>query len=189
VTNPAERLPPIAISALTDAQRVAAGAVINGPRGALLGPFVPMLRSPDLLDRAQRLGEYLRYHSAIPNRLRELAILIAARHWSQTYEWHVHAPIAERAGLARRVIDALADDRRPEIMTAEETTIYEFCTQVHRKHCVSDATYAAALALLGEQGVVDLCGVCGYYSMLAMIMNVARTALPEGASVPFAPAS
>jgi 4-carboxymuconolactone decarboxylase len=180
-----ERLPRIAADAMTDAQRAAVAALLNGRRGMADGPFAPMLYSPELLNRGQRLGEYLRYDSALPPALRELAILIAARHWTQSTEWHIHAPLAEREGLARALIDDLANDRRPAAMSDAQTAIYEFCTELHRTHEVSDPTYAATLALLGERGVVDLCGVCGYYSMLAMIMNVARTALPPGARSAF----
>lgn len=170
---------------MTPAQQRAAEALVRGPRGAVFGPFVALLRSPELLDRAQQLGEYLRYDSALPPRLRELAILVTARHYRQAYEWHVHAPAAAQAGLAATVIADLAASRRPGALKGDEAVVYEFCTRLLTEHAVGDAAYAAALALLGEQGVVDLCGVCGYYGMLALTMNVARTALPEGAAEPW----
>jgi 4-carboxymuconolactone decarboxylase len=180
-----ERLPPIPVEQLTAAQRNAAEALMRGRRGALFGPFVAMLRSPELLDRAQRLGEYLRFDSAIPPRLRELAILLAARYFRQAYEWHVHAPAAAQAGLAATVIADIAAARRPGVLQSDEVVVYDFCTELLTGHEVRDATYAAARTLLEEQGVIDLCGVCGYYGMLALIMNVARTALPEGAAAPW----
>lgn len=180
-----ERLPLIPQERWTHAQRAAVAAFASTRAGPLRGPFLPLLYSPELLDRAQRLGEYLRYHSALPATLRELAILIAARHWSQEYEWCVHAPIAEKSGLRRRLIEALALGRRPEEMDAAEAAVYDFCTELHERHTVSDAVYAAARAALSEPGVVDLCGICGYYSLLAMVMNVARTPLPPGAARPF----
>ncbi|HUN26223.1 MAG TPA: carboxymuconolactone decarboxylase family protein [Steroidobacteraceae bacterium] len=180
-----DRLPPIPPNELTAAQQRAADALVSGRRGALFGPFVPMLRSPELLDRAQRLGEYLRYESAIPLRLRELAILITARHYRQGYEWHVHAPAALQAGLSERVVRALAAGMRPESALPDEAVVHEFCLELHTRHAVSDATYAAALALLGEHGVVDLTAVCGYYALLALLLNVARTPLPAGAVVPW----
>jgi 4-carboxymuconolactone decarboxylase len=183
--SPPERLPPIPVAAMTDAQCRAAEALTAGRRGALRGPFVPMLRSPELLDRAQRLGEYLRFDSAIAPALRELAILITARHWAQAYEWHVHAPLAEQAGLDHRVVAELARGGRPGGMSADEVTIYEFCTELHHTRAVSDRVYVATVRLLGETGLVDLCGVCGYYSLLAMLMNVAGTPLPQGATPPF----
>lgn len=180
-----DRLPPIPADEMSPAQRRAAEALVRGRRGALFGPFVPMLRSPELMDRAQRLGEYLRYDSAIPARLRELAILVTARHFRQAYEWHVHAPAAAEAGLAAATITAIAAGRRPQGLPADEAAVYDFCTELHGERRVSDATYAAALAVLGDGGLVDLCGVCGYYGLLALIMNVARTPLPPGASTPW----
>lgn len=179
------RLAPIPEAQLTTAQREAMEAVIRTPRGKMLGPFVPMLHSPEFLNRAQRLGEYLRYAGAIPIRLREFAILVTARYWSQAYEWYIHAPIAEKEGVPRMVIDELAKGSRPTTMTPEESAIYDFCMELHGTHEVSDATYQAAHRLLGDPGIVDLCGICGYYSMLAMIMNVARTPLPEGERAAF----
>lgn len=181
------RLQPIPEQQWTQAQRTAAASLANTRRGALRGPFLPLVYSPELLDRAQRLGEYLRYQSALPESLRELAILITARHWNQAYEWHVHAPLAEKSGLRRRLIDELAAGQRPGLMDVRETAVYEFCTQLHQRHAVGDRVYADALAALDERGIVDLCGICGYYSMLAMVMNVAQTALPPGTSAPFAP--
>jgi 4-carboxymuconolactone decarboxylase len=184
-----DRLPPIPPDELTPEQRRAAEALTRGPRGALFGPFVPMLRSPELLDRAQRLGEYLRYASAIPLRLRELAILLTARHFGQAYEWHVHAPAAAQAGLPREVIAAIAARQAPPPMQSDEAAVYEFCRQLHEQHAVSDDAYAAALRLLGERGVMDLCGVCGYYGLLALVMNVARTPLPAGCAAPWSDGS
>ena len=185
MTDERDRLPPIPREAMTPEQQRAADALVRSRRGALFGPFVPLLRSPELLDRAQRLGEYLRYDSALPSRLRELAILVTARHFRQAFEWHVHAPAGIDAGLAAGTIAEIAAGRRPQPVKADEAVVYEFCAELHTRHEVRDETYAAALALLGERGVVDLCGVCGYYGLLALVMNAARTALPEGAAAPW----
>jgi 4-carboxymuconolactone decarboxylase len=184
MTPESERLPAIGHQEMSEAQRAAAAALIRGRRGALFGPFVPLLRSPQLLDRAQRLGEYLRYDSALPGRLRELAILVTARHFAQTYEWHVHVPAAAAAGLAATTIEDLGHGRDPGGLRVDEAEVYEFCRELHTQHRVSDACYAAVLARLGEQGLIDLVGVCGYYSLLALVLNVARTALPDGAQPP-----
>jgi len=184
-----DRMPPIPPSQWSAEQRAAAAELIAGPRGELLGPFVPLLRSPELLDRAQRLGEYLRYRCRVPERLRELAILIVAQHWKQGFEWAVHAPLAIRAGVAVVLIESLAagtvgtpDGHTPD---ADSRLVIDFCQQLLRTQAVDDACYARAKALLGEAGVVDLSALCGYYSLLAMVMNVARTPLPAGRSAPF----
>src|SRR2546423_13267329 len=109
----ADRLPPLPDAALTEAQRAAAAAIVAGPRGGLYGPFVPLLRSPELMEHAQRLGEYLRYRSAVGTRLSELVILTVARHWSQPVEWAIHAPIALQAGLAPALVDAIGRNETP----------------------------------------------------------------------------
>ncbi|SFD17010.1 carboxymuconolactone decarboxylase family protein [Massilia yuzhufengensis] len=173
-----ERLGPIAPEDMTPAQRAAAQAIIDGPRGAVYGPFVPLLRSPELMEYAQRMGEYLRYRSAIGVRLSELAILVTARQWSQQVEWAIHAPIAAQVGIPESVIGAIAQRRRPEGMLVDEAVVHDFCVELHEGKAVSDRVYADALALFGEQGVVDLMGLNGYYTLLAMVMNTARTAVP-----------
>lgn len=175
-----DRMPPIAESDLTSEQREAATELANGPRGAVFGPFVPLLRSPELMRRVQKTGEYLRYSSALPPRLSEFVILIVARWWGQGFEWHVHSKIAAEVGVALDTINAISEGRRPAAMTAEEEIVYDFCTELHVNHVVSDASYANMLALFGERGVVDLAALCGYYGLLAMVMNVARTPVPEG---------
>jgi 4-carboxymuconolactone decarboxylase len=179
-----ERLKPIPPQDWTDAQRAAAEDIINGPRGALYGPFVPLLRSPELMGYAQRLGEYLRYRSAIGVRLSELAILVTAREWDQQVEWAIHAPIARQVGVPPDVIDAIARRERPQAMLVDESVVVDFCTELQRTRRVSDRVYADALALFGEQGVVDLMGVNGYYTFLAMVMNTARTAAPPSEAAP-----
>jgi 4-carboxymuconolactone decarboxylase len=173
-------MPPIPAEKMTPAQREAADEIAAGRRGDVYGPFVPALRSPEFLRRLQRLGEYLRYDLALPPRLREMAIILTARDWTQDFEWDVHAPLARQAGLAAPVIEAIKEGRRPAGMAGDEALLYDFFVELQRSHTVSDATYAAALEAFGEQGVIDLVGAIGYYTTLAMIMNVARTPLPEG---------
>ena len=163
---------------MTPAQQAAAQAVIDGPRGALYGPFVPLLRSPELMDHVQRLGEYLRYRSALGTRLSELAILITARHWDQQVEWAIHAPVAAQAGISEEMIEDVAHARRPSSMSDEEAAVYDFSRELNRNKGVSDPAYAKALALFGERGVVDLLAINGYYTLLAMVMNAAQTAAP-----------
>jgi len=179
-----DRLRPIPPEDWTDAQRAAAADIVNGPRGALYGPFVPLLRSPELMGYAQRLGEYLRYRSAIGVRLSELAILVTAREWNQQVEWAIHAPIALQVGIPQDVIDAIARRARPPALLIDEAVVYDFCVELHRDKRVSDRVYGDALALFGEQGVVDLMGVNGYYTFLAMVMNTAQTAVPPSPAAP-----
>jgi 4-carboxymuconolactone decarboxylase len=179
-----DRLRPIPQEDWTDAQRAAAQEIVNGPRGALYGPFVPLLRSPELMGYAQRLGEYLRYRSAIGVRLSELAILVTAREWDQQVEWAIHAPIAQQVGVPPDVIAAIARRERPAAMLVDEAVVVDFCIELHRHKRVSDRVYDDALALFGEQGVVDLMGVNGYYTFLAMVMNTARTEAPASSAPP-----
>ena len=169
---------------MNDEQRAAAQALIDGPRGAVYGPFVPLLRSPELMECAQRLGEYLRYRSAIGTRLSELAILVTARQWDQQVEWAIHVPIALRTGIGPDVVDAVARRERPQAMLVDEAVVHDFCIELHQHKRVSDATYAQALALFGEKGVVDLMGINGYYTLLAMVMNAAQTPAPDSDVAP-----
>jgi 4-carboxymuconolactone decarboxylase len=179
-----DRLPPIPATEWSPAQRAAAQAVIDGPRGALYGPFVPLLRSPELMSCAQRMGEYLRYRSALGTRLSELAILVTARHWNQQVEWAIHAPIAAEAGVPQAVIDAIAQRRPPPAMAADEAVVVAFCRELHEHKRVSDATWQGALGLFGELGVTDLMGLNGYYAFLAMVMNGAQSAVPPSTAAP-----
>lgn len=179
-----DRLGPIPASEWTPVQRAAAQAVIDGPRGALYGPFVPLLRSPELMGCAQRMGEYLRYRSAIGTRLSELAILVTARHWNQQVEWAIHAPIARDAGIAQATIDAIAERRMPPALAPDEQAVYDFCIELQRDKRVSDASWNAALAQFGEHGVTDLMGLNGYYTFLAMLMNAAQSEPPPSTAAP-----
>jgi 4-carboxymuconolactone decarboxylase len=173
-----DRLPPIAPEQWTAEQRVYAQEIINGPRGALISPFVPMLRSPEMMAHAQRMGEYLRYRSALGLRLSEFAFLITARCWPQQVEWAIHAPIAEREGVRAETIAAIAEGRLPKDLREDEAVLYAFSMELHQNRSVSDATWADAMRLFGEQGVVDLIGIIGYYTFLSMMMNAARTEVP-----------
>jgi 4-carboxymuconolactone decarboxylase len=176
--NSSDRLPPIDPARWTDTQRRCAEEIMAGPRRALISPFVPMLRSPELCTHAQRMGEYLRYRSAIGLRLSELAILVTARHWDQQVEWSIHAPIAVREGIAPVIVTAIAEGRAPAFRQDDERLVYEVSRQSLQLRRVDDTTWASAAALLGEHGVVDLTGVIGYYTMLAIVMNGAQTPPP-----------
>ena len=186
-SDPEDRLPPLAPATWTEAQRVCADEIIQGPRGALIEPFVPLLRSPELCTHVQRTGEYLRYRSTLALRLSELAILITARHWSQQVEWAIHAPIALQAGVHPDTVQAIAEGRQPQGLPPDEAAVYAFSTELQHNQGVSDATWAQAIALFGEQGVIDLIGINGYYSLLSMVMNASRTAVPASSAAPLPP--
>ena len=182
-----DRLPPIPQDRWTDRQREEAASIINGPRGGLIGPFVPLLRSPELMGHAQRMGEYLRYRSAIPKALSELAILVTARAWSQEVEWAIHAPIARERGIPESAILAIAEGRTPDDLAGDARIVYAFCREIHADRAVSDATWEQAVNAFGETGVVDLLGICGYYTLLSMVMNAARTPAPSAVVPRLAP--
>jgi len=170
---------------MSGAQKRAYDAIVSGPRGGARGPFNVLLRSPELADRVQRVGEYLRFSSSLPARLNEFAILINARHWGSKYEWYAHRPLAVKGGLAESIADDVARKRRPNGMKSDEELVYDFCTTLHHAHFVDDALFERAVAMLGEQGVVDLIGVSGYYTLVSMVLNVAEIPLPEGVPSPW----
>ena len=178
-----DRMPPIAEATMDDAQRAAAAALIAGPRKAIVGPFIPLLRSPELLGRLQRVGDYLRFETSIPQRLNEWAILVVARHWTNQFEWVLHHPLALKAGVSREAITSLGEKREPVGMAEDEAIVHAFATELLRTGAVSDARYAPAVALLGERGLVDLMGTIGYFSALDLLMNAVRTP-PPASEVP-----
>jgi 4-carboxymuconolactone decarboxylase len=181
----AERLAPLASAALSEDQQKAAEEFQEGRGYAVHGPFAVMLRSPEVMLRAKAMGDYLRFRNVLPKRVSEMVILITAREWTQQFEWTYHYRYAMEAGLAREIADAIGEARRPPNMAEDEAAAYDFAVELHHRKGVSDATYARALGQFGERGVVDLTGICGYYSFLAMMMNVARTPAPadtKGAS-------
>ena len=182
-----DRMPAIAQEQMTDAQKTAAAELAAGPRGSMKGPFWPMVRSPEFMQVAQKVGEYIRWKCPLDKRINEMAALIGARAWTQQYEWGAHYPQAIAAGLKREIADAIAAGRRPTGMAADEEIVYDFVTELLANKSVSDPTYARAAAQFGEAGIIDLLGILGYYTMLAMIMNVSRTSIPKGGPLPLDP--
>ena len=182
-----DRMPPIPADKLTDAQKNAIEEFKAARSVDISGPFVPLLRSPEVMSRARALSDYLRYRSALPPRLSEFVILMTARQWSQNYEWNAHAPLAQKGGLSADTIKAIAEGRRPAQMAEDEEILYTFCDELHKNHAVSDATYARAVGKFGEQGVIDTIGLTGYYTLIAMVLNTARTPLPAGAKPALTP--
>jgi 4-carboxymuconolactone decarboxylase len=175
-----ERMSRIAPENMTEAQQKAAAELAAGPRGEVRGPFNVLLRSPELMSPVQKVGEYLRFRCQLDRRVAEMATLIAARHWTQLYEWNAHHPLALKAGLKPEIADAIAQGRRPTGMAQDEEILYDLLTEALQNKSVSDVTYERGLKQFGEQNLVDLLAITGYYALLAMLLNVARTPLPEG---------
>jgi 4-carboxymuconolactone decarboxylase len=181
-----DRMPPLPADALTEQQ---AQALTNfvAARGQPTGPWIALLRSPELMTRTRAVSDYLRFESVLPGWLREFVILMMARQWGQSYEWHVHYPIAIEEGLSPAIAQAIAEGRRPEGMVDEEEILYELCLELQRNHSVSDATYERAVSRFTEQGVIEVVSLMGYYTMISMILNTSRAPLPAGAMPALAP--
>jgi 4-carboxymuconolactone decarboxylase len=170
-----DRMPPLTADKMNEAQRNAAAELTAGPRKGVKGPFIPLLRSPQLMDRLQKVGEYLRFQCSLEPRISEFIMLIVSREWTQQFEWAVHVPLGRKAGLQDEVIGALAEGRRPSAMRADEEIVYDFCEELLRTKGVSDTTYRRAVGAFGENGVVDIIGVAGYFTTVSMVLNVAHT--------------
>jgi len=179
-----ERMAPLSAEQMTPEQKAAAAELTAGPRGGVKGPFIPLLRSPLLMDRLQKVGEYLRFNSVLEKRIAEFVMLVVSRHWTQQFEWAVHHPLAIEAGIPPTVVEALAAGRRPSGMPPEVETAYDLCEELFRTHGLSDTTYARVVDSFGEQGLIDLLGVAGYFTALSMVMNVAHSPRPANSSVP-----
>jgi 4-carboxymuconolactone decarboxylase len=176
-----DRMPPLPSGELTE-QQAQASTDFAAARGQLTGPWIALLRSPVLMTRTRELGDYLDFDSVVPGYLREFAILLAAREWGQAYEWNSHYPLAIEQGFSAEMARAVAEGRRPEGMVDEEEILYDFCTELQRNRSVSDATYERAVSRFGEQGVVEIVSLLGYYTLTSMISNAARVQPPAGAA-------
>lgn len=186
--NPATpRFPQLQVEQLDAAQKRVADEILKVSSGGLGGPYNFLLRSPVLADRILKLADYLRFNSSLSRRLTEMAILIQARLWTAQYEWWAHHPLALKAGLSPAIAEALKLGRRPADMQPDEAVLYDFCVELSKRQFVSDATFARAKTLLGEQQVVDLVALTGFYIQVSMILNVAEAGIPGGGAPPLAP--
>jgi len=179
------RLPELDVEAMDAAQKAVYSSIAGGARGGVRGPFLALLHSPELAARVEQLGVFVRFECAVPQRLRELAILVVARHWRADYEWFAHAPIAETQGLPKEAIEALGAGAKPEWPTEADSVIVDFCEQLLGSRRVSDQTYERARDLLGVHGVTDLTGLVGYYSLLALTLNAHEVNVPADADIPW----
>ena len=181
-----DRMPPLPKEQLTDEQTQALAEFVAA-RGQPTGPWNVLLRSPELMKRTRGLSDYLRFESPLPGYLREFVILMTARQWGQNYEWNAHYPLAIDEGFSAEMAQAIVEGRRPDGMLEDEEILYDFVLELQRNHSVSDATYERAVERFGEQGVVETVSLVGYYTMISMILNTARTPLPADAKPALAP--
>ena len=176
------RFPAIAPEKMSDEQKALYDRIASGPRGGVRGPYNALLRAPELCGLSEQIGAYVRYRNSLPNVLKELAILITARHWSAQYEWYAHRKIAEQEGLAAVICDAIAAGEPPQGMSGDEAAVFEFTSQMLKRNGVSDKAFAAMEQKFGERGILDLIYLVGHYSTVAFLLNVDRHPLPQGAA-------
>jgi 4-carboxymuconolactone decarboxylase len=174
------RFPPLQWAQMSEAQKEMTRNILDGPRTSLGGPFNVMLRAPAMGDLAQELGAQVRFSSELAAPLREMAILMAARHWTSHYEWYAHKNAALSAGLSADIVAAIAAGERPRAMQPSEAALHRFCSELLEQKRVSDDTFAAAKAAFGEQGVAEIIFTLGYYSLVSMLLNVDEHPLPDG---------
>ena len=172
---------------MSAAQREVAAEISAGPRGEVRGPFVALIHNAELARRVQQLGEQLRWHSKLPPQLLELAVLVTARRWTCQHEWYMHGKLASKAGLDPRIVEAIAQGREPQGMSADEALVYKASRQAHASGRLDDETFAAARERFGLDGTLELLALNGYYSMMAMVLNTAGMPLPDNAAPPLKP--
>ena len=175
-----DRFKPLTWDEMTPEQHTMLEHLFSGDRGGATGPFNVLLRNPEMGDLAQQFGASLRFHSSLPRKLNEMAIILTARYWTAQYEWSAHRKAAADAGLSEATIQAIANGKRPASMDPDETVVYNFGTELLNTKQVSDPVFKAVKDKFGERGVVDLVGVMGYYHFVSMILNVDRYPLPAG---------
>lgn len=178
-----DRMPMLPAGSLSEKQRKVAEELTSGPRGGVKGPFIPLLRSPELVDRLGKVGEYLRFGSTLQPRISEFVMLIVAREWTNQFEWAVHVPLALKSGIRQDVIAALAEGRRPRGMADDEEIAYDICDELSRTKGICETTYRRALEAFGEAGVIDIGTVYGYFVTVCAIMNLAHTPPPADTKV------
>ena len=173
-------------SEMTPAQLRVHDQIVAGKRGRFGGPFQLLIRAPEICGPAAQLGEHLRWGTSLPDRLSELAIIITARFWRAQYEWYAHAPLAEQAGVPADAIEAIRTNGTPRLTADDEALVYRLCNEIFRTQRLSDESFGAATAMLGEQGLVEVIGIIGYYTLIANTLNVFQVGLPPGEPLPFA---
>jgi 4-carboxymuconolactone decarboxylase len=181
------RLPALSEETLTPEQRALAESIKSGPRGQfrMAGPFAVYLHSPSFGELAQKLGGHVRFRTSVPARLSEFAILVTAQHWKAQYEWAMHAPMAEKAGVKPQTIRDIQAGREPKSAPRDERAIYAFAKELYGKRRIGNAAFNRVKKLLGDAGTVELVGILGYYAMVSMTLNTFRVPLPPGVKPAF----
>lgn len=178
------RFPRLTPEQMTPMQREVAAEITAGPRGEVRGPFVALIHHPELARQLQHLGEQLRWKAKLPKALLEMAVLLTARRWTCQHEWFIHSKLALEGGLPEAVVSSIAQNRKPEKMSAEESMVYAFCREAHDSGRVSDKSFDAVVGKFGREGALELLALCGYYSLMAMVLNTAGLPLPNNATPP-----
>jgi 4-carboxymuconolactone decarboxylase len=178
------RFPQPKMEQLSPEQQAVAADVLKQSSAGLGGPYGMLIKSPELLKRYLLMTEYLRQKTSLPRHLNEMAILLEARIWDAQYEWWAHEPLARKAGLSDAIINDIRDGKRPGSMQQDEAIVYDVVTELLNKRQLSDDTFAQAKQILGEQQVVDLVAVAGFYVMVSAVIIAGRVAIPNGAPAP-----
>jgi 4-carboxymuconolactone decarboxylase len=175
----------ISAAEMTPAQKRVHDQIIAGKRGRFGGPFQLLIRAPEICEHAASLGEHLRWGTSLPDRLSELAIISTARFWRAQYEWYAHAPLAVKAGVPQAAVEAIRTGGSPHFVAADEALVHRLCSEIFRIQRLSDASFDEAVAAFGEQGLVELVSLIGYYTLIGNTLNVFQVPLPDGATPPF----
>ena len=175
----------ITAAEMNPAQQRVHDQIIAGRRGRFGGPFELLIRAPEICEYASKLGEHLRWGTSLPDRLSELAIITTARFWRAQYEWYAHAPLAEQAGVPAAAIEAIRTDGTPLFTAADERLVYHICSEIFRTQRLSDDSFRQAIEGFGEQGLVEVIAIIGYYTLIGNTLNVFQVGLPEGTPLPF----
>jgi 4-carboxymuconolactone decarboxylase len=178
------RFPQPAMEQLSAEQQAVAAEVLKQSSAGLGGPYGMLIKSPELLKRYLLMTDYLRQKTSLPRRLNEMAILLEARLWDAQYEWWAHEPLARKAGLPEAIISDIREGKRPASMQPDEAIVYDVVTELLNKRQLSDDTFGKARQILGEQQVVDLVAVAGFYVMVSAVVIAGRVAIPNGAPAP-----
>ena len=170
---------------MTPAQRHVHDLIIAGRRGRFGGPFQLLIRAPEICEHASQLGEHLRWGTSMPDRLSELAIITTARFWRAQHEWYAHAPLAEKGGIPHAAVEAIRRGETPSFEQKDEALVHRICTELFTTQRLSDVSFADAIGTLGEQGLVEVIAIVGYYTLIGNVLNAFQVSLPEGENPPF----